>query len=122
MASFITHGLLGGSMMSLLAKKKPYKWFWTILGGVFGAMPDVWPWVKYEFWGGDRWALYNQYHLGWTWWDLMPPFLLHVISDIPFHPYPGFDWWPSMVWLEAIYILIACIVFWISWRFFVTET
>ena len=98
--------------MSLLSRKRWVKWSLFGFGAIFGAWPDAAPAIAYWLgWESDRWSLYNVYHHSWTWFDLLPPFGLHVLSDIPFHPYPGFDWWPSLWYLEVTLVILSVAIF-----------
>lgn len=117
MADVAAHAALGGAVMSLLATDKTTKFEYTAYGVIFGAWPDAVPRLLSSF-GADRWELYNVYHHSWSWMDLIGniPFILHKLSDIPFHPYPGYNWGtsPWLIALDVVYWLIAAAIFWYS--------
>jgi len=116
MADTLCHAALGAAVMSCFSKDKSVKTDLVIYGAVFGAWPDAVPALVSSF-GADRWALYNVYHHTWTWMDLIGsiPFVLHKVSDIPFHPVPGWNWWPSLAWLDILYWVIAAGLFFYSY-------
>ena len=111
MADTATHAIMGAAVMSLCSKQRSTKIDLAVYGLIFGAWPDAVPWVLSSF-GRDRWALYNVYHhslldfpKNLCWIDFMPPALLHVLVDIPFHPSPGYPW-GSNGWLVTLDIAL----------------
>ena len=99
--------------MSLLSRKRGWKWFLFGFGVVLGAIPDALQWFIYQIGAGSRWGYwYDLFHHHITWWDILPPVFLHYLVDLPFHPYPGYDWGSNwvLVVLDVALLIFAIVL------------
>lgn len=130
MASFIAHGLLGAGVMAAAASewsrrgmlkdraRIPLHYasrFWetrsralrsliwvAALSFVIGTLPDTVDWVAAVLGLAPRWELYVILHHGPPWiLLLLPPYVLHLVVDVPFHAAGG-NWWPVLWWGEVL--------------------
>jgi len=122
MADFVTHGLIGAGVMAAPAKffKAP-KWLKNTLavyGFVLGTVPDTFDWINATVFGGVRWQLYTYFHRDADWWWLVqPPVFMHVkVTDPPFHIISGWNWWPTLAWLEISWAMVAIALLWYAYR------
>ena len=141
--TFIDHGIQGGLLHGLFVKMfigligsvlwlygihfPSSVYYWTIWlafasGFLFGMWNDVGPWVEYvtgrsstRF--GTSYIIFHStqlmkdFNIKLRW---VPAFILHTIVDEPFHPEPGFNWWPSM-WKVCMFFWTLELIF--GWIF-----
>jgi heme O synthase-like polyprenyltransferase len=85
-----------------------------VSGAVAGAAPDLVDWVAWALFGTDRWEIYNQMHSGvWVWLSVIPAYGLHLLVDIPFHPWVEGTWRMEVaMWAGTIFFGILTYIWW----------
>ncbi|MEK7513129.1 MAG: hypothetical protein AAB601_02925 [Patescibacteria group bacterium] len=123
MATFVTHGLLGAASLAVPARL--FGWPPAVrrtlaaLGFILGSAPDTFGWIAATFFGAPRWELYNQIHNGIysAACYIVYPCGLHLVADRLFHPFPGYNWWPDLWWLEvSLGLLGISLTLWAMWN------
>lgn len=120
MASFSTHGVIGAGIRAASAKALgvPDEWCLTlaIVGALEGMAPDVIDWLAWFLFGYPRWRIYSAMHTRLKWMGLIFwGWGAHVIFDIPFHRYPGENWWGRMWGLELAGLVAGAVL--LYWTF-----
>ena len=122
MADFVGHAVIGAGTMAATARALGGK-RWQInvaavYGFVFGSGPDTFDYIGSVFGWCARWEWYSVFHRFEPWWLVWnPPWLLHLVTDLPFHSGPpGWSWWPTYWWLEISVWLAGFSMLWFAYR------
>jgi hypothetical protein len=103
-----THGFIMGMLVS------QNNWYVGIAGLVTGALPDLLGFfskIKIKFnplnvsFDSTDWKFYNKVHeIRWSnLWCYLPPYLLHLLIDKPWHrPQPIGGWYSWGIWAEIL--------------------
>lgn len=100
MATIFLHAAMGGASLALpakLARLPRYgRWVAALVGAIVGALPDLMYTLSPASWAES--------HEMWKWAVWALPAFLHYWVDVPFHPFPGFNWGtdPLLILLEVI--------------------
>ena len=124
MATFTAHAALGAGTMGAAVRAlggKPWQVnVATIYGAFFGMGPDVIDYIGSVFGWCARWEWYSIFHAFKPWWMIVigtVPWLEHLTLDLAFHSGPpGWNWWPTLAWLEISMWLVAGGLFWYAYR------